>query len=159
MLLSGSRDVFGAVNGNASTSRYNRIAGLAVAANGDVFAGAFGNSVIRRVDGAGNSTSYAGVMGSSGRVDGPIAVARFDLPRALAIQSNGTLYTADNVILRRISADGSKVSSTPVLFVSAIGVGSLGNVYCNPSGAFCPIQRRRHRHHFDPCHGHDCSDR
>lgn len=136
VLLSGSRDTFGAVNGNASTSRYNRIAGLAVAANGDVFAGDFGNNVIRRIDTAGNSTSYAGVMGASGQVNGPTAAARFQAPRQLAIQSDGTLYTSDNGTLRRVSADGSTVSTTPVFSVSAIGVDSLGNVYCNPNGAF-----------------------
>jgi hypothetical protein len=134
--LSGSRDTFGAVNGNAAASRYNRIFGLAVAANGDVFAGDGGNNAIRRIDAAGNSTSYAGVMGSSGQVNGPIATARFQFPRQLAIQSDGTLYTADNGTLRRVSADGSTVTTTTVLFISAIGVDSLGNVYCNPNGAF-----------------------
>ena len=136
VLLSGSRDTFGAVNGSASASRYNRIAGLAVAANGDLFAGDFGNNAIRRIDAAGNSTSYAGVMGTFAQVDGPIAAARFQFPRQLALQSNGTLYVVDNSTLRRVSADGSTVSTTPVLFVSAIGVDSLGNVYCNPNGAF-----------------------
>jgi hypothetical protein len=38
--------------------------------------------------------------------------------------------------LRRVSADGSTVTTTTVLFISAIGVDSLGNVYCNPNGAF-----------------------
>ncbi len=136
VLLSGSRDTFGAVNGNAAASRYNRIFGLAVAANGDVFAGDGGNDAIRRIDAAGNSTSYAGVIGSSGQVNGPIAAARFQFPRQLSIQSDGTLYTADNGTLRRVSADGSTVSTTSVLFISAIGVDSLGNVYCNPNGAF-----------------------
>ncbi len=136
VLLSGSRDNFGAVDGSASASRYNRIFGLAVAANGDVFAGDGGNNAIRRIDAAGNSTTYAGVMGTSGQIDGPIAAARFQFPRQLAIESNGTLYTVDNGTLRRVSADGSTVSTTSAFFISAIGVDSLGNVYCNPNGGF-----------------------
>ena len=136
VLLSGSRDTFGAVNGSASTSRYNRTSGLAVKANGDLFAGDFGNNVIRRIDAAGNSTSYAGVMGTFAQVNGPIAAARFQAPRQLALQSDGTLYVSDNGTLRSVSADGSTVSTKPVQFVSAIGVDSQGNVYCNPNGAF-----------------------
>lgn len=134
--LSGSPTDFGAVNGDAASSRYNRVSGLAVGPTGDVFAGDFGNAVVRRISATGSTSSYAGVFGSATIVDGPIATARFRFPGRLAFKSDGTLYVADNGQLRRISADGATVStlSGPGT-VTALAVDSVGNVYCNSSGA------------------------
>jgi sugar lactone lactonase YvrE len=116
-MLAGSTATFGAVNGNATTARFNRIFGLAVGPSGDVFAGDAGNNAVRRIDAAGNVTTYAGVMGQSGQVDGPIATARFASPRMVAFGPDGSLYVSDGVpalgqgLVRKISADGSTVST------------------------------------------------
>ncbi len=115
--LAGSTTTFGAVDGNATTARFNRIFGLAVGPSGDVFAGDAGNNAVRRIDAAGNVTTYAGVMGQSSHVDGPIATARFIGPRSLAFGPDGSLYVADYLVLgsggtvRKIAPDGSSVST------------------------------------------------
>jgi sugar lactone lactonase YvrE len=110
--VAGSRTEFGAVDGNAATARFNRLFGLAVGPNGDVFVADAGNAAVRRVDAVGNVTTYAGVLGQgTALIDGPIATARFTGPRQLAFEPGGSLLVVDNGVLRRISADGSQVST------------------------------------------------
>ena len=120
---------FGAVDGNATTARFNMIGGLAVGPDGAVYVSDFGNNAVRRIDTAGNVTTYAGVMGQSGSTDGPIASARFRFPASLAFGSDGSLYVSDSNQLRRISADGSTVTTLNVGFVGAQVFGSDGTMY------------------------------
>ena len=120
---------FGAVDGNATTARFNTIGGLAVGPDGAVYVSDFGNNAVRRIDTAGNVTTYAGVMGQSGSIDGPIASARFRFPASLAFGPDGSLYVSDNGQLRRISADGSTVTTLNIGFVGAQVFGSDGTMY------------------------------
>ncbi len=130
-LLAGSAAEFGGVDGNAATARFNGIRGLAVAANGTVFVGDSANQAVRRIDAAGNVTTYAGVIGQGARVDGPIAAARFMSPGSLALAPDGTLYVVDNGVIRRISADGATVSTLagPFSGVFRVAVDAAGVVY------------------------------
>lgn len=139
--IAGSTSTFGAVDGNATTARFNRIFGLAVGPTGDVFAADGGNSAVRRIDGAGNVTTYAGVLGQSAHVDGPIASARFISPRQLAFAPDGSLYVADYAFgggfIRKITADGSTVSTVNAALgqVLTLTVDSAGTIYySDPQG-------------------------
>jgi hypothetical protein len=134
-LLAGSRTDQGAVDGNASTARFRLIRGLAVKPGGDVFV-ADSNYAIRRVDAAGNVSTYAGVMGQSGSADGPIATARFTSPGPLAFAPDGSLYVVDKVafdgVVRKISSDGASVTTLPIpanSAVSALAVDAGGTLY------------------------------
>ena len=135
--VAGSTAQFGGVNGQGGAARFNRLFGLAVGPNGDVFAADAGNGAIRRIDAAGNVTTYAGVLGTSGFVDGPIAQARLRLPYKLAFTPDGTLWFADGLpgseLLRRVSPDGSTLSTNATagggLGIAAIATDSAGLVY------------------------------
>lgn len=134
-LLAGSRTTAGAVDGNASTARFGAIWGLAVKPGGDVFVGD-ANNAVRRVDAAGNVSTYAGVMGQSGSADGPTATARFTTPKQIAFAPDGSLFVVDNLIVdatvRKVASDGSSVSTLPIpanSFVTAIAVDAAGTLY------------------------------
>ena len=103
------------VDGQGAAARFNRLFGLAVGPSGDVFVADAGNNAIRRVDAMGNVSTYAGVMGQSGGVNGAIAVARLQLPYKVAFTPDGTLWFTDGLpgseVLRRVSPDGTTVSS------------------------------------------------
>ena len=113
--IAGSTASFGAADGLGGAARFNRLFGLATAPNGDVFVADAGNNAIRRVDTAGNVSTYAGVMGQSSRVDGAVATARLQLPYKVARTPDGTLWFIDGTpgsgVLRKVSADGTTVSS------------------------------------------------
>jgi hypothetical protein len=134
-LLAGSRTLAGAVDGNASTARFSGIRGVAVKPGGDVFV-ADSSHAIRRVDAAGNVSTYAGVMGQSSSADGPVATARFTTPGPLAFAPDGSLYvvetTALDGIVRKISSDGANVSTVAIpanSSVTAIAVDAGGTLY------------------------------
>ena len=138
-LLAGSATAFGAVDGNGAAARFNIISGLAVGTGGNVFVGDFANNAVRRVDSAGNVTTYAGVMGQSGRVDGPIATARFQAPRDLALGPDGALYVNDNGTIRKVTPDGATVSTVGAAGgqVNKFALDSAGTIYFDsPSGLF-----------------------
>ena len=128
---------FGAVDGNGTTARFNRIFGLAAAPGGIVYAGDAGNNAVRRVDASGNVTTYAGVMGQSGAVDGPIATARFQAPRDVGLGPDGSLYVNDNGRIRKVAADGSSVSTVAAAGgqVTKFAIDAAGTIYFDdPNG-------------------------
>ena len=132
-LLAGSTTEFGAVDGTATTARFNRVFGLAVGGvgtGGHVFAGDGANNAVRRIDPAGTVATYAGVMGQSAGVDGPIATARFVFPGRLAFAPDGSLYVVDGGGIRRIAADGASVSSLAgISGVSNFAIDAAGTLY------------------------------
>ena len=134
--IAGSTATFGGANGTGPAALFNRVFSLAVAANGDVFVADAGNAAIRRVTPAGVVTTYAGVIGQSSRVDGPVATARLRSPASVTVTPDGTLWFADGAggaqELRRVSPDGSTVSSigsSPGSGIYALASDSAGIVY------------------------------
>ena len=134
-LLAGSDGAFGGVDGTATNARFNRIAGLAVGPTGDVFVGDFANNAIRRIDAAGNTTTFAGAIGQSGAADGPRTSARFQGPQQLAFAPDGSLYVLDRstivtgASLRRIAADGTVTTLNSGLDFLRVAVDPNGTVY------------------------------
>ena len=140
--LAGSIGMFGAADGTGSNALFNQVFGLAIGPGGDVFVADPGNSAIRRVNAAGTVTTYAGVLGQSGSVNGPIAQARLRLPAALTFTPDGTLWFADGIGgsqgLRKVSADGSTVASASAnIGIVALASDTSGLVYyvTNPTSA------------------------
>ena len=137
-LFAGSTDFpggLGYVDGNGANARFNFITGLAFS-GGNIFVGDRGNNVIRRIDPAGNVTTYAGVAGQSARVDGPIATARFQSPNDVVSGPDGSLYVLDkpnNITgtIRRITPDGSSVSTLAGSggLVRIFTIDSAGTIY------------------------------
>ncbi|MBO9608967.1 MAG: copper amine oxidase [Paenibacillaceae bacterium] len=98
----------GMLDGVSSQSFFNEPEGIAVSAKGDIYIADAGNNTIRKIDTAGNVTTYAG-NGVQGLADGKGAEARFNKPRDLAVAADGTIYVADtlNHVIRKIAADGT----------------------------------------------------
>ena len=121
----------GAVDGPGATARFGPLTGVAVGPTGAVFVADPNNAAIRRVDATLVVTTAVGALGQSSAVDGPIGTARLVRPTAVAFAPDGTLWIADNGVLRRVSADGQTVS-TPAGTPSGAGpiaVGPDGIVY------------------------------
>ena len=72
-------------------------------------------------------------MGRSGITDGPVEEARFDAPSAVAVGPDGTIFVSDvgSGRIRKISADGSTVTTLCGLFQGALGldVDTAGRLY------------------------------
>jgi hypothetical protein len=69
------------------------------------------NHRIAKVDTSGSTpviSTYAGVPGTAGYVDGPAASAEFNEPYSLVMDANGTMYVADrnNAAIRMITSAG-----------------------------------------------------
>ena len=126
--VAGSYTDVGNNDGSATTGRFFDLNGIAVGPGGNVFVA--DHNAIRKVDAAGNVTTYAGVTAQAGIVDGPAASARFQFPTTLAFAPDGTLYVQDGSLIRRISADGTTVSPTAINDVEGgLAVDMAGTVY------------------------------
>ncbi|MEO5793712.1 MAG: NHL repeat-containing protein [Rhodoferax sp.] len=144
--FAGSKTAQGAVDGPPAVARFQNVQGLAVGPGGDVFAADGFNAAIRRIDAAGNVTTFAGALGVSGTADGPAGVARFTQPRALAFAPDGSLWVVDDAspyaTLRRIAPDGTVTTlATSGAFLNRGGtnlaIDPAGNAYiANIDGLF-----------------------
>ena len=127
----GSSSNFGAVDGPAATARFNGLAGLAVGTGGKLFVGA--NNAVRLIDAGDNVSTFAGSMAQSGRVDGPVASARFQFLGQMAFAPDGSLYVVESGggVLRRISPDGLTVSTVPAFGTptGSLTIDSAGTMY------------------------------
>lgn len=115
----------GVADGPAATAEFEGPGGIAIDKVGNVFVSDGPAHRIRRIDPAGNVSTFAG-GGEAGLCcgqfrDGPASEARFSLPAALAFDRAGNLIVADkdNDRLRKITPDGT---------VSTIaGIGAQGS--------------------------------
>jgi alpha-tubulin suppressor-like RCC1 family protein/sugar lactone lactonase YvrE len=127
----------GNVDAVGVAARFTHPAGLALDAAGNLYAADDQAHVIRKIAVDGMVTTLAGLAGQSGYVDGQGSTARFNRPRAVAVDTNGTVYIADtgNNAIRKITTDGivttlagspaTSVFSTP----SGVAVDAGGTVY------------------------------
>lgn len=106
--LAGLAGHMGSVDGTGGAARFNYPDGLAVDRLDNVYVADFGNGTIRRVTPAGAVTTVAGLAGSFFAIDGPSSAARFNSPRAVAVDESGNLYVADyyNQTIRKITTTG-----------------------------------------------------
>ncbi len=82
--------------------------GLAVDQGGNLYVSDAVNNTIRKITPQGVTSIVAGTSGAPGLVDGTGAVARFNGPAGLAMDSTGNLYVADvqNNAIRKITPSG-----------------------------------------------------
>lgn len=81
-------------NGNGLSAAFNTPGGLAVDSNDNLYTAECNGQRIRKIDPAGNVTTFAG-SGTSGHLDGAAASARFWCPQGVAIGPNDDVYVAD----------------------------------------------------------------
>ena len=125
--FAGQLGVAGTANGTGAAAQFNSPSGLAFNTNGSFFVSDTGNSTIRKVTSAGVVTTFAGIAGSSGFLDGAAASALFNSPLGIAVWTNGNIFVADsgNHCIRKIS--GSVVTTfagSPQIWGSANGTGT-----------------------------------
>jgi uncharacterized protein YjdB len=97
----------GATDATGASASFNTPGGLAVDSAGTVYVADQLNNKVRKVTAAGVVTTLAG-SGSRGTIDATGSAASFWLPAALAVDSSGTVYVADqfNQKIRSISTAG-----------------------------------------------------
>ena len=83
--------------------------GLAMDPANNLYVADTANNTIRKITPAGIVTTLAGLAGQSGTVDGLGAAARFNAPRAVAVDHAGNVYVADtaNSAIRLITPAGA----------------------------------------------------
>ena len=98
-------------DGTGTTAMFNRPAGVATDAQGDVYVADTFNNRIRKITPAGVVTTLAGGAGGagSGQQDGTGSAAGFTAPQGLAVDSAGTVFVADtsNNCIRAITPAGA----------------------------------------------------
>jgi NHL repeat len=122
---------------DSAPARFNGPVGLARDGQGNVYVSDSNNHTIRKITPAGVVSTWAGVPGADGCVDGKGVVARFCKPAELALDAQTNLYVADsfNHVIRKIARDGtvSTVSGGAGLYGAADGLNGQGRFF-NPYG-------------------------
>jgi hypothetical protein len=125
--FAGQLGVAGTANGTGTAAQFNSPCGLAFNTNASFFVSDTGSSTIRKVTSAGAVTTFAGVGGSDGFLDGAVANAWFNSPLGIAVWTNGNVFVADsgNHCIRKISGGVvTTFAGKPQVWGSANGTGT-----------------------------------
>ncbi len=134
--IAGKAPVAGNANGVGVNARFNSPGDVAVDASTNVYVADSQNFVIRKITPDGTVSTFAGVMGSSGNVNGALLSSKFANPTGLAFAPDGTLVVADgSANLRRIDLVAKTVSAIPGSVPSAmmVAMDSNGAIYASCS--------------------------
>jgi sugar lactone lactonase YvrE len=119
----------GAVDGNGAGASFSNPSGIAVDSSGTVFVADPGNSKIRKITPGGLVSTLAGT-GQAGPDDGPVAIARFDGLKDVAVDSQGNLLIAEASRIRKITPQGIVETVTrPLKQPIGVAVDTAGNRY------------------------------
>ena len=125
--FAGQLGISGDANGTGPGAQFNSPCGLAFDQNGNLYVSDTGNSTIRKITSAGLVTTFAGVAGSGGFLDGAAGGALFNSPLGIAVWSDGNVFVADsgNHCIREISGGVvSTFAGSPQVWGSADGRGT-----------------------------------
>jgi sugar lactone lactonase YvrE len=122
-LLAGS-GAFGSANGTGAAASFRFVTGLVHDSAGNMFLTDVDNHTIRKITPAGIVSTYAGVAGVLGSANGTGAVARFNYPWGIAVDSAGNLFVAEqgNHTIRKITPSG-----VVSLFAGSAGISGATN--------------------------------
>jgi sugar lactone lactonase YvrE len=98
----------GAGNGKGAAASFNRPEAGVFDKQGNLYVADYGNNEIRKIDTAGNVTTYAGT-GQPGFGNGSATTATFKNPSGVAIDNHGNLFVTDqgNNAIRMIDPNGN----------------------------------------------------
>jgi len=135
--MAGTAGMNGSADGTGAAARFSFPNGVAVDSAGNVYVADTANSTIRTVTAAGVVTTTAGSVGMNGSTNGTGAVARFDLPTGVAVDSVDNVYVADqgNSTIRTVTAAGvvTTLAGTAGMPGSADGTGAVAR-FNSPAG-------------------------
>lgn len=106
--FAGTPGVTGGMDGTGAAAQFNAPIGVAVDSSDNVYVADSGNNTIRKITPGTVVTTLAGLAGSAGSTDGTGSGARFNGPRAVAVDSAFNVYVADtfNHTIRKITPGG-----------------------------------------------------
>lgn len=142
-------------NGVASAAGLASPTAVVIDSSGNLYVTSPNHFRIRKIDTAGNVTTYAG-SGTVGYSDGPASGARFNNPQGLVLDSVGNLYVADKhtYTIRKVDtagnvttyagtgvSGGSNGTVTAAKFIGPEGLAldSAGNLFVHDSGSIRKI--------------------
>ena len=134
--FAGQLGVSGTANGTGTGASFNTPSGLSFDASGNLFVSDTGNNTLRKITAAGGVTTFAGVAGSGGFLDGASGSALFNSPLGIAVWTNGSVFVADsgNHCIRKISGGVvSTFAGSPQVWGSANGT-STNAQFNSPCG-------------------------
>jgi DNA-binding beta-propeller fold protein YncE len=104
--LAGALDTRGYANGVGTDARFAQPYDIVVMPDGSLVVSDYDNHRLRRVLLDGTVSDFAG-SGDIGGLNGPVAVATFDAPQALAVLPTGVVFVSDvkRKVIRRIASD------------------------------------------------------
>lgn len=110
--------------------------GLARDSAGNFYLGDAGANVIRKISAVGAVSIVAGGESAPGAVDGTGTAARFNTPRAIAIDTAGNLYVADttNNAIRLVTPAGAVTTIVGKSGVDGVTLGNLPGNLSAPQG-------------------------
>ena len=157
----------GPVDGPALQTPLGSPTGVAVDGDGNVFIAAQGLNRVIRVDAGGQATMFAGdsALGGFSGDGGPAAIASLDTPVAVAVDSAGNVYIADqgNQRIRKVDAatgvittvagngtpgfsgDGGAAVDASLHNPTAVAVDSAGNLFIVSAGDLGGVDVVNHR--------------
>ncbi|WP_375434920.1 NHL repeat-containing protein [uncultured Hymenobacter sp.] len=94
--VAGTAGAKGSIDGVGSAARFNSPHSLTVAPDGALYVADTNNHLVRHITPTGQVSTWAGVAGHKGSVDGARPNARFFHPSGVALSPQGVLYVVDN---------------------------------------------------------------
>lgn len=128
--LAGAPGLRGSADGTGLAARFNLPSGVAVDAGGNVYVADQANHVIRRITAGGVVTTFAGLAGSPGTVDGTGTSARFTNPAWLSVSPSGDVFVVSGAgdTVRKITPAGVVTTVVGVAgYVGPVVLGSNAN--------------------------------
>jgi len=124
--FAGSPEQPGSADGTGSTARFAFPNGVAGDRAGNVYVADSESYTIRMITPDGAVTTVAGSPGQRGSEDGTASAARFNYPYAVAVDSAGNVYVADEQTIRKITPGGevTTLAGSAGQFGSDNGTGS-----------------------------------
>jgi DNA-binding beta-propeller fold protein YncE len=136
--LAGTAGTAGYADGLGTAAMMAQPQGIAVDTSGTLYIADTNNNVIREITPAGSVSTLAGSVAGPGSADGAGTAASFNVPVALAVDSNtGTLYVAEylNSIIRKVTSTGvvTTLAGTAGNFGATDGAGAAAS-FSGPTG-------------------------
>jgi sugar lactone lactonase YvrE len=124
--IAGTSGTAGATDGTGTAASFSYPSDVAVDGSGNVYVADYDNHTIRKITSAGQVTTFAGSAGVMGQADGVGSAARFNYPRAVALDSAGNVYVTDsgNHTVRKITPAGLVVTLAGLAGTPGSGDGS-----------------------------------